>query len=83
MADPLQVSIHRPMWSDYYTITLPNAYTEEMEIDELREWFRIRGANMDKMDKVFDHVYNFQNATVVIENPKEPKRVRLDHEPDI
>ena len=79
----LHVVILREMFSDFFTIVLDNGQSEELDIDDLREWFRVRGANMDNMDKIFDHVWNFLRAEVVLENPKEPPRSRLPHAPNI
>lgn len=80
----LHVIIQREMWSEFFTITTTaNGHTEELEPEELRAWFKIRGADMDKMEKVFDHVWNFQYAEVVVENPKEPPSNRLPHSPNI
>lgn len=79
----LVVHIHRPMWGEYFTLTLPNGHTEEIDPEEIRPWFKVRGANMDIIEKVLDHAWNFQNANVEIENPKEPPVTRLPYAPDI
>jgi hypothetical protein len=79
----LHVRIHREMFSDFFTIMLDDNSSEELEIEPLREWFKVRGANMDSIDKVLDHVWNFGYAEVLISNPKTPKHLRLPHEPDI
>jgi hypothetical protein len=51
--------------------------TEELEPDELREWFKERGANMDVVEKAMDHVWNFYGfrnpVRVKITSPKRPK----------
>jgi hypothetical protein len=71
------------MWAEFFTLTLPNGYTEEIDTEDIRNWFKIRGANMDVIEKVLDHAWNFQNAQVEIENPKEPPVTRLPYAPDI
>ena len=71
------------MWSDFFTLVMDNGHTEELEPEELREWFRVRGADMDKMEKVYDQAWNFRRAEVLIENPREPKRTALPYAPNI
>jgi hypothetical protein len=79
----LHVVILREMWGEFFTLQLDNGQTEELEPEEIRQWFKIRGADMDKMEKVFDHVWNFGHAEVEIENPKAPPVTRLPYAPDI
>lgn len=81
--EPLAVHIHRDMWAELFTLTLPNGHTEELEPEEVRNWFKVRGANMDVIEKSMDHAWNFQDADVEIENPKEPPVTRLPYAPDI
>jgi len=88
LATPLQnnnlhIIIQREMWSDFFVLTLDSGHTEELEVEQTREWFRVRGANMDKMEKVLDHCWNFGRAEAEIENPKEPPVTRLPYSPDI
>ena len=77
----LHVLLTREPWSDYFVITLDNGHTEELEVEECKQWFRERGANMDAMDRVFDHVWNFYRAEPVIKNPKEPSMPKVSHAP--
>ena len=58
-------------------------FNSELDPEEIRLWFKQRGANMDKMEKVFDQVWNFQRAEAVIDNAKEPPVTRLPYSPDI
>lgn len=81
--EPLAVHIHRDMWGELFMLTLPNGHTEEFEPEEVRNWFKVRGANMDVIEKSLDHAWNFQDADVEIENPKEPPVTRLPYAPDI
>lgn len=83
LKEPLHVVIDRPMWGEFFTLLLSNGQTEELDTEETKAWFKIRGANMDKMDKVLDHVWNFGHAEIDIENPKEPPITRLPYAPDI
>jgi hypothetical protein len=81
--EPLTIHIHREMWGEFFTLTLPNGHTLEVDVEDVRPWFKVRGANMDVIEKVLDHAWNFQNAEVTIENPKEPPVTRLPYAPDI
>ena len=83
ISDSLHVVITRPMWGEFFTLTLDNGQTEELDPEETRTWFKVRGANMDVIEKVLDHVWNFQRAEVDIENPKEPPATKLPYAPDI
>ena len=79
----LHVIIEREMWSEYFVLTLGSGHTEELDVEATREWFKARGANMDAMEKVLDHCWNFGRSEAVIVNPKEPKITRLPHSPNI
>ena len=79
----LHVRITREMWSDFFMLHLDNGQSEELEPEPLREWFRIRGADMDKMERVIDQAWNFQRAEVIISNPKIPKLNRSSFAPEI
>ena len=79
----LHVVILREMWGEFFTLQMDNGQTEELEPEEIRLWFKVRGADMDKMERVFDHVWNFGRAEVEIENPKTPPVTRLPYAPDI
>ena len=82
-AAQLRVEITREMWSEYFVLKLENGHTEELEPEETREWFKMRGANMDGIEKVLDHAWNFGVAEAVIAHPKELPVLRLPHSPDI
>jgi len=71
------------MWGEFFTLALDNGQTEELDPEETRTWFKVRGANMDAIEKVLDHVWNFQRAEVDIQNPKEPPMTRLPYAPDL
>lgn len=79
----LHVTILREMWGEFFTLQMDNGQTEELDPEEIRAWFKVRGADMDKMEKVFDHVWNFGRAEAEIENPKAPPVTRLPYAPDI
>ena len=79
----LHVIIQREPFGDYFHLTLDNGETEELEPEETRAWFKVRGANMDKIEKVLDHVWNFYYAEVNLTNAKEPPRPELPHAPKL
>ena len=81
--EPLHVKINREMFSLFYTLTMDDGSSEELELEDMREWFRVRGADMDKMQEAFDTVWNFLNVEVVIASPKIPQGPKLPYAPDI
>lgn len=64
------------MWSDFFVIHVPKPdgtiETEELEVDETYEWFRKRGADMIKVEKGLEHIWNFAKGVIEINNYKEP-----------
>jgi hypothetical protein len=68
----LHVIIKHEIFSDFFTLVQSNGHTEELEPDEAREWFKIRGAKMDAVEKALDHAWNFKRAEFYIQTPKEP-----------
>jgi len=79
---PIRVILLREPFSEYFTLTLPDhtpPRTEELEPDEVREWFRERGGDVEKLETVLDYCWNFPKPqTVVIANPRLPRRTILD-----
>lgn len=83
MSEPIMIRVTRQPFGDYFTIILPNGHTEELEPDPAREWFKERGANMDVIEKVLDHVWNFYRAEVTVENYAEPVMKKSKYSPDL
>lgn len=82
--EPLHVTIYREPFSDFYLLTTPvNGHTEELEVEDVREWFKIRGASQDAVDKALDQAWNFRRAAVLIQKPRVPVEIRLPYSPDI
>jgi hypothetical protein len=79
----LHVILLREMWGDFFTLVLDSGHTEELEPEETRTWFKVRGADMDKMEKVLDQCWNFGRAEAIIDNSKEPPVTRLPYSPNI
>jgi len=79
----LHLIISREMWGEFFTLHMDNGQTEELDPEEVRKWFKERGADMDKIEKVLDHVWNFGRAEVEIETPRTPTIRRLPYEPNI
>lgn len=71
--------VTRVPFTDFFTIFLvdmntgkPNGQSEELDVDETFEWFRVRGADMPLLEKALDHVWNFYKGAFEITNYKEP-----------
>jgi len=82
-ANALCVTVHRDPYSDFITLTLPNGHTEELHWDEVNDWFKIRGADMDALAKALDYAWNFREVDFVISHPKNPLLARGKHAPKI
>jgi hypothetical protein len=72
---PLPVHVTREPFCEWFNLEYrtddsPTPLTEELDPDETRDWFKKRGADMDKIEKMLDYVWNFYRADVVIEKPK-------------
>ena len=81
---PLHVVITREAFSDFYQLETPvDGYTEELEIDDVREWFRQRGANMDRVQEALDQAWNFARAEIVIGKPRLPSTPKSSYAPEI
>lgn len=80
---PETITITREPFSDYFVLTLSNGHTEELEVEETREWFRVHGADMGKMETALDHVWNFGRAVVVVKNFRSPESLRHPNAPQI
>ena len=81
--DEIHVVITREPWGEFFTLTLDNGHTEELEVEDTRLWFKERGAEMDRIEKVLDHCWNFYRSEVVIHNPKNPPLPPLPHAPKV
>ena len=72
-----RVLVTREPFSDFYSLSVDNGQSEELEIEDVREWFLQHGANMDVVQKALDHVWNFYSVEIVIGNFCIPKKA--DH----
>lgn len=81
--EPMHVVILREPFIEYFTIVLDNGHSEELEVEDCRQWFKDRGADMDKIEKALDHCWNFYRSEVLIHNPKEPPAPKLPHSPKL
>jgi hypothetical protein len=82
--EPLYVLITREMFSVFFTLETPHdGYTEELELDDVRKWFKDRGANMDAVEEALTQAWNFLRSEVLIQNPKYPSTPRMPYAPDI
>lgn len=80
---PLLVIITREMYSTFYTLWVDESPVEELEVEDVREWFKQHGANMDVVNKALDQCWNFTTANVEIEHPREPSTPKLPYAPEI
>lgn len=80
---PMAVHVTREPFADYFVITLENGQSEELEVEDTKQWFREHGANMDVVDKCLDHVWNFGRADVVISDFRLPKYKLHAHSPKL
>jgi len=83
LGNALHVVVTREPFMDFFLLTLDNGYTEELEVEDTRAWFKERGADMDKVEKALDHCWNFYYSEINILNPKEPNKSNLPHAPNI
>lgn len=81
--EPIHVVLTREPWIEYFTITLDNGHSEELEVEDCRTWFKERGANMDTVEKALDHCWNFYRSEIMISTPKEPPAPKLAHAPKL
>lgn len=81
---PLHVKIYREPWTTFVQLTLDNGYSEEFDdVDEVRQWFKCRGADMDKVEEALDWVFNFNQCDFFIQTPKDPTPNRTRLQPNI
>jgi hypothetical protein len=83
MAEPVLITIRRQAFVDYFTLTLPNGFTEELDPTETRDWFKKRNADMDVVERALDHAWNFYYSVVRIHNFREPAIRHEIAEPEI
>lgn len=76
------VKLTREIFMPYFRITLENGSSEELEIEDTREWFRTHGADVDKVEKALDYVWNFGSHKPVflkIRNYVDPSLINRDN----
>jgi len=79
---PIVVHVTRDAFSQFFNLEIetgPTAgSTEELEIEEAKEWFKARGASMPAVEKALDYVWNFYGyrkpVRIKINNPTPPPR---------
>lgn len=69
---PLLVELKREPFSDLIELKY-EGQSEELDAEQVREWFQVRGANMAVVDRALDYIYNFYETEVLIENPAQVK----------
>jgi len=81
--EAIHVVVTREPWMEYFHITLDNGHSEELEVEDTRQWFKDRGANMDMVERALDHCWNFYRSEIMVRNPKEPPTPKLAHAPKL
>lgn len=73
-AGVLRVRIYREPFCPVFELSLDNGHTEELEPEETRDWFKLRGANMDVVEKALDSAWAFPHKDIYleIEKPRTP-----------
>lgn len=79
----LHIVIMHEIFTEFFILLLDNGHTEELDHDDTRNWFKIRGANMDAADKALDHAWNFKKSEFYIANPKDPRVTLPQHAPKL
>lgn len=82
-AGPMTVLVTREPFSEFYVIQLENGQTEELEIEDVRQWFREHGANMEVVEKALDHCWNFYRVEIRIGDFRIPRKQDFAHAPKI
>ena len=77
-AQPLTIHLRREPGLEWFLLQVSDGSSEELDPDDTREWFRLRGANMDVVEKALDYCWNFYRASIVIKAPRKPVRSPLE-----
>lgn len=72
------MKLSRSYGCEWFILNVSDGSSEELDPDDARDWFKQRGANVDVVEKALDYCWNFYQATVVIRNPKKPRRSILE-----
>ena len=80
---PTRVVITREPWSDFFVLTLENDFTEELEPEDTRTWFREHGADMHALETALDDCWNFGKAIVTIKHFKQPVKKHAAYQPNV
>jgi hypothetical protein len=59
-------------------LTLENGEVFDLDAEECRQWFRLRGANMDVVENALDDCWNFWRSEVTIKNYRDIRVKRAD-----
>ena len=75
---PLTIVLKREPYLEWFVLHVDDGSSEELDPEDARSWFKMRGANMEAVEKALDYCWNFYNATIVIKNPKTPPKSNLE-----
>ncbi len=73
----LTVFITREHGTYFFILHIPDGKggwhpQEELDVEDTVEWFKLRGAKMEALDKALDHVWNFYRGAFEIEEYHDP-----------
>jgi len=69
----VRVVITREPWGDCFNLLLDNGYSEELEPDETRQWFKDHGVTeSERLESALDMAWNFYHHIITIVNFQVP-----------
>lgn len=67
------VVITRERFMDYFTVTMPDNQSEDLEATEALKWFQERNANVHTIEKALDYAWEHGEAVVEVSFWREPE----------
>ena len=58
--------VTREPFSDTFELHLPNGHSESFDTDETIAWFVKRGADVHKLEKTLDYIWNFYSGEILV-----------------
>jgi len=66
------IQVRREPFSPYYQLIMPNGNSEEILCEDIYEWFRLRGAKAEVIEKAIDEAWNFYSVDILVPEWREP-----------
>lgn len=74
VGQPVRVLILRPAGEPCFTLVLDNGYTEELEPDDCRKWFKDHGVTEElRLENALDMAWNFYEHRIKIDHFQMPQ----------